>query len=305
MAETAAHLISRVLPIVPYRQWVLSLPRQVRFLLARDGDLLSQVVGMFLHKVFAWQRRRARAHGITDPRCGAVTFVQRFGSLLNLNCHAHTLLPDGVFATAPTAACDFLRCLPPLPPPWDDDVARLLAQVARAVHRLVERRRAGHGDDDPADLLATEQAEAVAGSPLHGRAPRPRSTSHRSAFLDGYSLHADRLVDENDRDSLERLCRYGSRSPVAHTRLSLDASGRVVVAFRRPLHCGRTALAYTPIDFLRRLATLIPPPRAHLTRYHGVFAPNHHFRAAVVPADATAGTDQLRPHALDSTGLHS
>jgi hypothetical protein len=73
MAETAAHLVSRVLPIVPYRQWVLSLPRQVRFLLARDGHLLSQVVGMFLHKVFAWQRRRARARGITDPRCGAVT----------------------------------------------------------------------------------------------------------------------------------------------------------------------------------------------------------------------------------------
>jgi hypothetical protein len=54
MADTAAHLVDRVLPAVPYRQWVLSLPRQVRFLLARDGDLLSQVIGVFLHKVFAW-----------------------------------------------------------------------------------------------------------------------------------------------------------------------------------------------------------------------------------------------------------
>jgi hypothetical protein len=51
-----------------------------------------------------------------------------------------------------------------------------------------------------------------------------------------------------------------------------------------------TELAFTPIDFLRRLATLIPPPRSHLTRYHGVFAANHHLRAAIVPAGATAAT---------------
>jgi len=90
----------------------------------------------------------------------------------------------------------------------------------------------------------------------------PLKTSHRSAFLDGYSLHADRLVDENDRDSLERLCRYGSRSPVAHTRLSLDASGRVVVALRRPLHDGRTALAFTPIEVAASLRDQCRPTPA-------------------------------------------
>ena len=58
---------------------------------------------------------------------------------------------------------------------------------------------------------------------------------------------------------------------------------------------GRADLAFTPIDFLRRLATLIPPPFAHLTRYHGVFAPNHHLRAAIVPAGAIAATDSSRP----------
>jgi len=97
MADTAAHLVDRILPCVPYRQWVLSLPRRVRFLLACDSGLLGEVVGIFLRKVFAWQRRRASARGIRDAWCGAVTFVQRFGSLLNLDCHAHALLPDGVF----------------------------------------------------------------------------------------------------------------------------------------------------------------------------------------------------------------
>jgi hypothetical protein len=127
-----------------------------------------------------------------------------------------------------------------------------IAQIARAIHRLVTRRLAGHGDDDPPDLLATEQAQAVAGLPARDRARIPRPTGRRSAFLDGYSLHADRLVDEADRDGLERLCRYGARSPVANARLSLDPSGRVV------LSCSRPTIIFAPPSFLQ--ATLRPPP---------------------------------------------
>jgi hypothetical protein len=128
---------------------------------------------------------------------------------------------------------------------------------------------------------------------LSDRAPLPTSTNRRSAFLEGYSLHADHLIDANDRDGLERLCRYGARAPVANTRLSLDPSGRGVVSLKRPLRDGRTELAFTPLDFLRRLATLIPPPRSHLTRYHGgLRAQPPSPRAAIVPA---ACTDQPRP----------
>jgi hypothetical protein len=104
------------------------------------------------------------------------------------------------------------------------------AEVARASHRLVERRLAQGSDDEPPDLLASEQAQAIAGPPLPHRAPGPRSTSRRSAFLDGYSLHADHFIDANDRDGLDRLCRYGARSPVANAGLSLDPTGRVVVS---------------------------------------------------------------------------
>ena len=39
----------------------------------------------------------------------------------------------------------------------------------------------------------------------------------------------------------------------------------------------------TPVDFLAKLAALIPPPRKNLTRYHGVFAPNHAWRSRIVP----------------------
>jgi hypothetical protein len=84
--------------------------------------------------------------------------------------------------------------------------------------------------------------------PWPDRAPPPKPTSHRSAFLDGYSFHANRLIDANDREGLERLCRYGTRSPVANARLSLDPTGRVVLSLKRPLRDGRTELTFTPID---------------------------------------------------------
>src|SRR5262244_3701828 len=83
MHDTAAHLVDRVLPRAPYRQWVLSLPRRLRFLLARDASLLGQVLRIFLRAVFAWQRRRARSQGIRG-QCGSVTWVQHFGGHLNL-----------------------------------------------------------------------------------------------------------------------------------------------------------------------------------------------------------------------------
>jgi len=98
MHDTAAHLVDRVLPDVPYRQWVLSLPHRVRFLLAYRPQLVRPALQMFLRAVFAWQRRQARRAGVVDPRAGAITFIQRFGSALNLNIHFHALLPDGIFA---------------------------------------------------------------------------------------------------------------------------------------------------------------------------------------------------------------
>ena len=297
MADTGAHLVDRVLPPVPYRQWVLSLPRQVRFLLARDVTLLEKVLGVFLRKVFAWQRRRARVYGVAAPHCGAVTFVQRFGSLLNLNCHVHALFPDGVFA----AGLDGSAVFHALPPPWDDDITTLVHQIAHAIHRLVERHLAHRGDDadDPPELLASEQARAVAALPSSGRASPP-TPGRRCAFLDGYSLHAERIVNADDRSGLERLCRYGARSPIANSRLALDPAGRVVISLKRPLRDGRAELAFTPVDFLRRLATLIPPPYRHLTRYHGVFAPHHHLRAAVVAmVSSTASDDSTKHRQLD------
>lgn len=81
----------------------------------------------------AWQRpgriAREASTGSSDPPCGAVTFVQRFGSALNLNVHFHTLVLDGAYPY--TIGQGRTPRFLPLPPPGADEVARVLAGTAR------------------------------------------------------------------------------------------------------------------------------------------------------------------------------
>ena len=108
-----------------------------------------------------------------------------------------------------------------------------------------------------------------------------RSASRLAVQLDGYSLEAGTHVHEHDRLGLEHLCRYGLRAPFAQHRLSLLADGRVQLELRRPTHDGVQAVAFTPHQFLSRLAAIVPPPRVHITRYHGLRRPR---KAAPCPA---------------------
>ena len=61
MTERAAHLVDHVLPDVPVRQWVLTFPHRLRFLLAWRHDLCKAVVHVLLREVYRHQRARARA----------------------------------------------------------------------------------------------------------------------------------------------------------------------------------------------------------------------------------------------------
>jgi len=90
MSESAARLADHVLPHVPVRQWVLSLPYRLRYLLAWNHDLCRAVLGAYVRALLAFQRRRARRCGLRDGHSGCVTVIQRFGGGLNLNVHFHT-----------------------------------------------------------------------------------------------------------------------------------------------------------------------------------------------------------------------
>ena len=327
MTERAAHLVDHVLPDVPVRQWVLTVPHRIRYLLAWRHDLCKAVVRVLLREVHRHLRTRARASGLGDVRGGAVAVVQRFGGALNLNVHIHALVLDGVFARDDDGGLRFHAA-----PDLDSaDVADVLAAIAPGVHRLLRRHGADPNDDGASDafaesspLLAGLAAASVQGRVALSGTPgaRPRRVGQTSvergvpepgtchARWEGFDLHAAVRVPAGQRDRLERVCRYALRPPVAGARLHLGADGQVMLQLRHPWADGTTHVAFTPTAFLERLAVLVPRPHVNLLLYHGVLAPRAPWRAEVVPhvsahrapgvtadapvADPAAGTTRRR-----------
>jgi hypothetical protein len=116
--------------------------------------------------------------------------------------------------------------------------------------------------------------------------------------VDGFSIHANTAVPAYNRLGLEKLCRYGMRPAFSHQRLSLTEGGQVLYTLRKPWPTagGVSALCFEPVEFLRRLSPLIPPPYAHLIRYFGLFAPNAKGRDRLPAAPVT--WTGIRPEAF-------
>jgi hypothetical protein len=112
--------------------------------------------------------------------------------------------------------------------------------------------------------------------------------------------HAAVRVESHDRKRLEQLCRYITRPALSDERVQLNAAGQVELKLKAPWRDGTTHLIMTPLEFMQRLAALVPRPRLHLIRFgvrvtslrevsgpplreHGVLAPNAKLRALVVP----------------------
>src|SRR5258708_2910784 len=130
--------------------------------------------------------------------------------------------------------------------PTDAELDVLLRKIARRLIRLLR---------PPAD------------------APEPDALDFLESAV---HLHA------NDRAGLARLLAYGARGPIALERLGTLPDGRLTYQLKHPVPDGRTELVLQATEFLRKLATLVPPPRRNLVRYHGFFAPHSALRAKVV-----------------------
>jgi len=131
------------------------------------------------------------------------------------------------------------------------------------------------------------------------RAPRELRSPCRTRF------RAD------DRTGLERLCHYLFRPPLAQERLEMLPGGRVGLTLAHPWSDGTRLLVFDPVEFLEKLAVLIPKPRINLVVYHGILAPRARDRAAAVaravplaragagasacPADAAAPPSSASP----------
>lgn len=232
-----------------------------------------------------------------------MTLIQR-GGALNLNVHFHLLVLDGVYRHQGEGRLVFV----PVPSPSTEELKGLVQRIAERIGRSLERSGLVERDIDNA-YLAFDPAEE---SPIHGllgpsidriaTGPRegqkvftrqtlpaePDAPRPEVAESSGFSLHAGIAAKASQRDKIERLARYVSRPPVANKRLSLTQGGNVRYALKTPHRDGTTHMIFEPEDFVAGLAALVPKPRAHLTRYHGVFAPASPDRAKIVPGTRTA-----------------
>ncbi len=254
MADTAAHLVDRVFPHVPARQWVLSLPFALRYRLAYDAEMVTAVLGVFIRALFGLYRRMARDYGIDQSQCGAVTFVQRFGSAANLHLHFHVICMDGVYAPGLDGKPEFFA----LRPPENGEVRELAQLLAKRIPALLTRRGAGTlpPDEGESDRLARDQpwlsevyAASVSGRIATGPEAGRRvavggdcvdpegidsSASPRCAAVAGFSLHGNVAIAARDRLRLEDL--QPDYNPVGADRMALNddnACGASVVWRKR------------------------------------------------------------------------
>ncbi len=293
MADTAAFCVENLFPKVPVRQFVLSVPMWLRFRMAYSPPLTSAVLRCFIAAVTSDLRRRARRRGISgDLKTGAMTVVQRFGTSLALNVHFHTLVVDGVWARHDDGRLDFH----PLPAPSDQDVARIARAVCRKVQRLTAR---GKDNDEQVSLLDNLANASVQGLVATGphRGSRvlclgkvgddthalAEITGKRCAEVAGYNVHANTSARAHDRKRLEILVKYLARPPIAHDRLSKLPDGRLALQFKQPWRNGTSHVVFTPQELIEKLIPLIPRPRAHVIRYHGILGPAAKDRHKIVP----------------------
>lgn len=333
MSQTAALLVDHVIPHVPVRQWVLSLPIALRLLLASQPELITAVLQVVQRVLTRHLLERAGLKA-DEGYGGAVTLIQRFGSAANLNVHLHCLVLDGVYR----CGADGMPAFVEVSAPTDDEMHALLQAIIARLMKLLTRRGVlveemgqtylaePEGDGDEARTLRPLQAAAVtyriAFGPRAGhkvltlRGAMPRESAARQALcadIDGFSLHAAVRCEAEDRKRLEQLCRYITRPALSDERVQCNAAGQVEIKLKTPWRDGTTHLVMTPLEFMQRLAALVPRPRLHLIRFHGVLAPNAKLRALVVPqgrtqpeaaTEAAAATDceaetvQGRPHRI-------
>ena len=306
MIEEAQHMTTAILPEIPYRQWVFTLPYDLRYVLAWNADLRNAVHQMLMRAIHKHYERDARLQGVQGPVQGAaISVAQRMSSDLRLNLHWHVLLADGVWTVQdghatflPAETLDTMR------------VQETLHDAALRIDKLLKRKGWQDRADDPfADsepALAQLWKAALLGRPIdEGEARQnkaqlrglPRPHGRNCAQMDGFSLHANTFVGPAAREELYKLVKYLCRPSIASKRVTEQEDGRYRVELKTAWRDGTTAVFLSPANLTARMAALIPLPGRPTVKYCGAFAPNAKLRSLVVQAGALAPRRRDKPQA--------
>jgi len=165
----------------------------------------------------------------------------------------------------------------------DTDRALAPLQAASCTYRIALGPRAGQ------KVLSLQSLPSQA---------RPSSQELR-VKAHGFSLHAAVRWRADQRRELEHLCRYITRPAIANERLKRNRADQVVLQLKSPYKDGTTHIVMEPLEFMERLAALVPRPRLHLIRFHGVLAPNaQHCHLMTLSARYTTDCGIVRPICL-------
>jgi len=166
MVEMAAHLCDHVFPRLPVRQWVLSVPKRLRYYMQCDGAVLNMVLRIFLRVIAQSLQDHCPGAVSADKAAlhlGAIAFIHRFGSSLNGHVHFHVCAVDGVFEEVAVEAEADAQSSPPgivfHPASAIDETA--VAQVQADLRRRILRAFVGRGlleSCDAKEMLAYQHS---------------------------------------------------------------------------------------------------------------------------------------------------
>lgn len=203
-----------------------------------------------------------------------------------------------------------------LPPPSDEEIRTLVETLSLRILRSLKRK--GYPVADESDISEEEDEtfldvqsasvqSVIALGERRGQKVRrigmvergnfegailegERCASHR-----GFSLHANVSCRAEQREKLEHMVRYIARPPVAMDRLHKRNDGLITYRLKKKYRDGTEQLLFSPLELMEKLSALVPRPRAHITRYHGAFAPHSKARSKIVkgkPKKETRNIDE-------------
>ena len=113
MNESAIKLTGELIPQVPVRQWVLSFPFFIRYLMAYDPKVVTAILRIHTRTISNWYKSKHKGkYEKKSLHAGSVTAIQRFGGALNINPHFHSLFLDGAYYEDDKEKLHFLKSTP-------------------------------------------------------------------------------------------------------------------------------------------------------------------------------------------------